>query len=542
MKRIISLALCLALCAQSALALDAVRPEKTFEDTADHWAAAYIDVCARTGLMEGVSDARFDPNGSLTLAQCAAVAVRFDAALTGAAEPARGSPWYQGYADALAARGVELPADLNAKCTREQFFRMLSAVTPETELEPINDISSLPDARDEAILRFYRAGILTGMDQYGSFRGHLPLTRAECAAMLARLADESLRTRFRPERGDGSDAMACLQLPAGETALTVGGRAVTAGLFTAALRHELEVAEAEAAVRARPEWAPYLTLWKTMSYAAGFERYLSEFQGINDWTATDWRAIDPDSGLTIAELALRRTMTWLREHAAVAELAQQYSLRLPDNAQDRVDRYIRNNHIQGESRVLYVTALLTDALLADALARRRAPSEAEVAELVGSGDYLCAEFVRFEKHDVNGLPLSEAELDLTRAGAEVFAQELKAMPSHFFIDYLTGNFKSAFTAPRATLWSKSGTESELWRMLSALAPLGVSDVLEDETGIYIYLVANPMADDVLMDDVRENYGADRASADIAKAAGAYVWRSANVEQFSAADYAARALV
>jgi hypothetical protein len=47
--------------------------------------------------------------------------------------------------------------------------------------------------------------------------GPSALTRAECAAMLARLADESLRTRFRPERGDGSDAMAGLQLPAGDS-------------------------------------------------------------------------------------------------------------------------------------------------------------------------------------------------------------------------------------------------------------------------------------------------------------------------------------
>ncbi len=319
----------------------------------------------------------------------------------------------------------------------------------------------------------------------------------------------------------------------------MGGRAVTAALFTAALRQELAAAEAEAQVRARPEYAEYLTLWKRMPYAAGFEQYLSEYHGINDWTATDWRGTDPDSGLSIADLALRRAMAWVRTHAAAAELAQQYSLRLPDTAENAVERFLRENHIQGESRVLYVTAVLTDALLAEALAKRRAPSEAEVAELLGSGDYLCAEFVRFEKHDLNGLPLSEAELDLTRAGAAVFAAELKERPSHYFIDFLTGNFKSAFAAPRATLWYRGDTDPALWRTLQGLSPLGVSDVIEDETGICIYLVASPMADDVLLDDVRENYGADRAAADIAKAASAYVWRSANLEQFSAADYAAR---
>lgn len=46
---------------------------------------------------------------------------------------------------------------------------MLAAVVPEDMLTPINQITALPDTADAAVLSFYNAGILTGVDDWGTF-------------------------------------------------------------------------------------------------------------------------------------------------------------------------------------------------------------------------------------------------------------------------------------------------------------------------------------------------------------------------------------
>ena len=45
---------------------------------------------------------------------------------------------------------------------------------------------------------FYNAGILTGTDDSGTFEGDKRLSRAEAAAMIARIVRPSLRRRFTP--------------------------------------------------------------------------------------------------------------------------------------------------------------------------------------------------------------------------------------------------------------------------------------------------------------------------------------------------------
>ena len=63
---------------------------------------------------------------------------------------------------------------------------------------PINQITALPDAADAAVLSFYNAGILTGVDDWGTFAPDKTLTRAETAAMVARVARPELRESFSP--------------------------------------------------------------------------------------------------------------------------------------------------------------------------------------------------------------------------------------------------------------------------------------------------------------------------------------------------------
>mgnify|MGYP004527235397 CR=1 FL=1 len=544
MKKAISLFLCFCLLLSStALALEPVRADRGFKDAELHWARDYISVCWQTGLMEGVSENVFDTEGTLTVAQCAAVAARLHARLNGREEPARSEPWYQTYMDYMQDLGCALPADPGAACTRQQFFQMIDAVVPEAMLTPINEVGSLPDTKDEAILRFYRAGILTGMDDYGTFRGSLNLTRAECAAMAARIADSSLRLHFRLTRGDGSAAMQCLFVPADTLVMSVGGYDLDAALVTAALTHEFEVYDGRYQLNAHPEYERYFDSWTSDVYAVNFQRYLSEYCGINEYGLTDWSSLDPDTGKTLAQSAYDDALLWLRQHAALRRLAEKYKLSLTEEEQAEVERAVSGNKVEGESRRCFTKAETEDRYFVDKLCTALAPSAEQINALLASGQYLCVEFVRFEKYDLaTGEPLNTAQLNLVRAGAKFFAEELNTHISHYFMDYQTRNLTCAYTAPRCTLWNAGSTTHEMWTMLQGLQPLGVSPVVEDEEGIYVYMVANPGADNVLMRDLRQNYGEDLAEQELEKQnrTGA-VKLSEAMKNFQPAEFAARVI-
>lgn len=84
------------------------------------------------------------------------------------------------------------------------FFLLLAACAmPEDQLAGDAGMSSLPDYRPELdayspvyaelVLRLYNAGVLTGGDEWGTVNYSDPLTRAEAAALLVRLTDETKR-------------------------------------------------------------------------------------------------------------------------------------------------------------------------------------------------------------------------------------------------------------------------------------------------------------------------------------------------------------
>ncbi len=82
---------------------------------------------------------------------------------------------------------------------RRSFARRMAEVT---DLPAINDISAsaIPDLdprfAPEAILELYRAGVLTGVDGLGTFSPDSTMTRAEAAAICARILRPELRVRF----------------------------------------------------------------------------------------------------------------------------------------------------------------------------------------------------------------------------------------------------------------------------------------------------------------------------------------------------------
>lgn len=210
-----ALALSAALLAGSALA---ITPEEAFPDrytypgfidvAADAWYADAAKVCAQAGLMQGTGHA-FAPDEILTVGEVAAIAARMNEAITGQAIPmaepkaSEELPWYFSYVTYLEKLGITVP-DPTKHATRQEFVSLLAAVVSEDMLSSINTITVLPDTSDPAVLRFYNAGILTGVDDLGTFAPEKTLTRAECGAMVARIARPALRLTFTPDPADRS--------------------------------------------------------------------------------------------------------------------------------------------------------------------------------------------------------------------------------------------------------------------------------------------------------------------------------------------------
>ncbi len=209
MKRLAALMLAAALTVGSAAALT---PEEAFPaknsypgyaDVADTaWYADAARVCYEVGLITGTG-AGFAPDKVLTVGEVAAIAARMNEAITGEAipmadpKPGEALPWYASYVTYLEGLGVDVP-DPEKGATRLELLTLMGGVIPADMLSPINTITALPDTGDETVLRFYNAGILTGVDAWGTFAPDKSLTRAETAALVARVARPELRERFTP--------------------------------------------------------------------------------------------------------------------------------------------------------------------------------------------------------------------------------------------------------------------------------------------------------------------------------------------------------
>lgn len=233
-KRLLSGLLCAALLLTPALAAGSfpavnVYPAGYYHDVADGaWYADAATLCYETGLMTGTAANAFSPDGTVTVGETATLAARILASVKGETIRAAqtGEAWYQRYVEFLENNAVTV-SDPAQNATRTQFFRLLAAVVPAEQLAAINAITTLPDTDDGDVLRFYNAGVLTGTDAYGTFSGSKSLSRAECAAMVARIVDPSLRKTFTPaEKPAEQPALSYEEELMGTEAVRINGASV----------------------------------------------------------------------------------------------------------------------------------------------------------------------------------------------------------------------------------------------------------------------------------------------------------------------------
>ena len=174
--------------------------------SADAWYAADVDDVQRYGILQGVGDNRFNPQGTMTLAEAITLAARTWAYSRGETISAGGFHlrWYQPYVNYAAEKGIcargEFGIGYGSPCTRLTMAILFERVLPEDTRRQRNTVDALPDLpntpENRSVYSLYEQGVLTGSDACGTFLPSGELTRAEAAVILNRVLDPSRRRTF----------------------------------------------------------------------------------------------------------------------------------------------------------------------------------------------------------------------------------------------------------------------------------------------------------------------------------------------------------
>lgn len=175
------------------------------------WYYYYVAFAYEYGIMNGVDEHYFSPSGSITIAEVITIAARMNAAYYGreidmSAYYGRASAaaWFTPYMVYAAECGIITATEFSSgyfeNAKRAEIAHILYNALPNC-YEKINDISPIPDVGTGdlyyyEILSMYEAGVLTGNDEYGTFYPYENVQRCSVSAMVARIADTSLRVYF----------------------------------------------------------------------------------------------------------------------------------------------------------------------------------------------------------------------------------------------------------------------------------------------------------------------------------------------------------
>ena len=167
--------------------------------------AANVKTAYEFGLMNGVSNTEFQPDGSATIGQALIMACRLHNTYYAneATFQAIGAQNYlEPYVEYALGQGIIAKEyeNYNSPISRAEFAVILGASLPNAVLPAVNTVvdGAIPDVEKgadyyDAVYRLYRAGILTGNDTKGTFIPSSNITRGAAAAIVSRMANTSLR-------------------------------------------------------------------------------------------------------------------------------------------------------------------------------------------------------------------------------------------------------------------------------------------------------------------------------------------------------------
>jgi len=183
---------------------------KFYDVTSDKWFYDNVKRGYESGLIDGRTEDSFGPDLYVTLAETVKLAACLHSIYhTGSADFVQGAPWYDVYFDYLIDNGVipaafhEMKFYADEYAPRSVVAYILWASLPYEAIEhiqyiPYGSITDVPLSHGFSfpIYELYRAGILAGKDESGTFDPDELVLRSEVAAMLSRFVDKSLRKSF----------------------------------------------------------------------------------------------------------------------------------------------------------------------------------------------------------------------------------------------------------------------------------------------------------------------------------------------------------
>ena len=175
--------------------------EGQFPDvSATEWYSAEVGNAYELGLMNGKGNGIFAPDSSVTVAEAITMAARTAAIYAGEeiGAAAAGEVWYAPYVAYAEAKGFVTDGqfdseDFGRPAKRYETALLFAKALPAEYFAAQNTVSTIPDVSFTApyfdeLLMLYNAGVVMGSDEYGTFNPQAPITRAEAAAIIGRVA------------------------------------------------------------------------------------------------------------------------------------------------------------------------------------------------------------------------------------------------------------------------------------------------------------------------------------------------------------------
>ena len=178
--------------------------ELPFTDVAkDAWYYGDVKEAYDTGLINGMTATTFEPESNMTYAQAVKLAACMNQKYTtGSVTLVNGTVnWWDTYLDYAKTHNIiNKDYSWNSNATRAGYVEIFAKALPDEALKAKNSIANgyIPDVgmshpQSAAIYKLYRAGVLTGMDEKGTFQPDSSIKRSEVSAILTRMMNESAR-------------------------------------------------------------------------------------------------------------------------------------------------------------------------------------------------------------------------------------------------------------------------------------------------------------------------------------------------------------
>lgn len=211
-KRLMSGALSIAL-ALTMVSTSAFAVSVEFTDVpSSHWASSSISEMADKGIMSGIGNNLFAPSNTLTGAEFVTMIVRhFYEDKLGT----EGEKWYSEFMDAAKSANILTGTNVTAEGTINRYdmaqlmYNVLKAegitTSSLSDTSKVADWASVPSIYRDAVSVCYNMGMLTGVDNKGTFNGTGVMDRAQAAVVMDRLLEVcSGGTPSTPEKPAGS--------------------------------------------------------------------------------------------------------------------------------------------------------------------------------------------------------------------------------------------------------------------------------------------------------------------------------------------------